>query len=259
MENQEPWQINKDNIHWKILKGWLPTNFQEYLGKLAVTHQLNEEELLISIAEAIRKISYQALLILKKKTGREVAIPPFIISNSPSHEIAVIAMITKDTNQPEICLDRKTALEKSGPMVKLIIEISNFTQILRAVNGGLRCMGGANEFVVAYDFYLLKMAIEECLKNKLANNCYNFIKVVIEETLHYFDHQTDKTLIEKIQTEFKEISDRVCDLDEQARLKQAIEKKYGIQQRVKEIFEALKNRKDLFSPLLEKIQKSDPK
>jgi hypothetical protein len=255
VENQEPWRIDRESIHWKILNGWLTESFEKWLEQTANKYRITEKDLLLGIAESIRKISYQTILILKEQTGQETLIPPFIISPNPGGEIAAISLVILNSDKPDSCFNRLETFEEIGPFVCLAIMLQEIRETMVRISGGLVTLGSANDILTAYHYVLVEEAINDYLTNQRSDNYYLLIRTVIEETLHYFDWQNNQTLMKQFFQEEKELTQNISDFDEKFRIGQELEEKYGFKKRVREIFEILKNKEDLFSPLLERIKK----
>lgn len=255
MENQGSWRIDKESVHWKILNGWLPRLFKDWLNKIANNYQINWEDLLIGIAETIRKISYETILILKSETDKEIQIPPFIFSPNPNGEVKAIKAVILMSDKPEACLTRSETFDKIGPCALILILLEELREVQVRLGGGVGILGAACDSITAYHYTLVEKAVIDFLANKYSDNYYLLIETVIEETLHYFDWQTNRSLMNEFIQEREKLIQTVSSPDEKVKIGQALEEKYGFKERVKKIFEILKNCDDLFSPLLERIQK----
>lgn len=256
MSEKEPWRINKGDAHWKILNGWLPPLFKKWLAEICRKYALAEEELLVAIAETIRQISYETILILKSETGKEILIPSFIISPNPNGEVKAISAVILKGDKPEAYLTRSETFNKIGPCASILTILQELREVQVRCVGGVGTLGAANDLITAYHYTLVEKAITDFLADKYSDSYYSLIETIIEETLHSFDWQINRSLMDDFSQERAKLSQTVSDPDEKAKIGQALEEKYGFKARVKKIFEILRSDKDLFSPLLEKIQKS---
>lgn len=177
MEEKEPWRIDKDSVHFKVLKGWLSERFRIWLSRACAQYDLSEDELLTRIIETIRRISCKVFEILKerlekeppskkirqwkifqifkkfrKKTNKDANIPIIIISKSPNVDLVVLALAIEKNYSSDILCNRVASTEKIGIFGRLVLHLEDITQSLAEISGGLGVFGSAEEHGIAiYD------------------------------------------------------------------------------------------------------------
>lgn len=248
LKEREPWRIDKDSVHFKVLKGWLSERFKLWLILTGEQHKLSEDELLTRIIETIRRISWKTFEILKEKTGKEVNLPFIIISDNPINLVALKAGIQLDNNPDFFCnLD---LVRKKLSFAYISIALEGFAQSFAEIGGGLVQQGCADEFGIAvYDRLIMNLFKMNLFRKFKARNKKNFFEVIIEEAFHYFCRQRDKFSHREM---IQERLERVKNLDplQRRKVSQEIEKKYEVKQRVNELIQILEQEnEDLFSLL----------
>ena len=258
-----PWSISKKDVYYKIVTGWSLESFDEWLVKTSEKYGLSKEDLLSGIVETIRKISYQTIEILEWQTKirNKVQIPPFIITlKLKSYNAAISAQLRNGKNFDDLC-DKKEFLSTLGPFGQIAMELAGIRKLCRFIGESVRVNGVASEFLIVYSQFVVQRAFEEFLKtfpnsqsseNSLElsrSSKEHLIKVVVEETMHYFDYQTNPQLMDNL---FKRVREKVGDTKDPEKLvdaEQEVEVELGLKDRAEQIFLILKNDINLFLPL----------
>lgn len=234
-----------------MLDGWMSSCFKEWMKNASLKCNTTSEEVLIGTAETIRMISHETLRHLKKETP----IPPFIITENLTGNLAIIKTLASSGSAPEIYCSEPLATSKINPFVLLISSGAGLMESLRVLQDGKRVVGGANEFATAYFSLSVQRAFDSALgldKNTVSQN--NFINTVIEETIHFFDHRHHPALMKKFseisQARIKQMEAVKASQAEKDDMKQELEKEIlNIKDRVAAISRMLAlETEDLFSP-----------
>lgn len=247
MNEKEPWRIDRNSVHFKVLKGWLSKRFKEWLVRAATQYKLSEDELLIKIIETIRKISWRTFQILKQRTGKEVDMPIIIVVGNP-WEILVLESVIEEKGISDFLCDESAMLatiENLDSAITSYVGRQLLEQVLSEFLGKGPIVGGAaaEHGVAIYDREAMNL-FEAFEQSK-----GRFLEIVIEEAFHYFCAQTGKFHEQEMRVEMRE-KVRNLDIREQNRLGQAIEEKYGVKKMVAELLQILKQKEDeLFSLL----------
>ncbi|KKR10412.1 MAG: hypothetical protein UT37_C0002G0021 [Parcubacteria group bacterium GW2011_GWA2_39_18] len=271
MHTAEPWKINRENVYYRIITGWASDSFNKWLIEISEKYGLNKDDLLLGVVETIRKISYRTIEILEWQTKirNKVQIPPFIVTlNLKGYMGAIHSQLRAGKNFNDLC-DKKEFLSAFGLFGQLVLELAGLNEILRTLNEGLQVSGIASNSLTAYNQLMIQTSFEEFLKanQKLQSSESRFelpapihdhnslIRVVAEETMHYFDHQTNPQLMESLFERVREKSGGTKDPEKILDMKQGAEKELGLKDRAEQIFSTLKNQEDLFSPLKERLSR----
>lgn len=252
MDKQEPWRIDKDSVHFKILQGWLSERFINWLIAAGWQYNLSKSELLIRIVETIRRISWETFKILKERTGKEATLPFIIISACPTGELSALKTVLERNSDSDI-LCNKSAVMKSLGVGYLIVVLETMQQMLGAISGGPIVWGAAYEGGIAIYDQLAIDLFERCDSEARQK----FLRTVTEEAFHCFAKQTNEFRNSEIT---QELSKKPEGLIPQERwlIDFEIEIKYGVKQMVNELLQILKQKEDEFFSMLPLKIKSSP-
>lgn len=250
MVEKEPWRIDKQSVHWRVLKGWLSERFIKWLKKKAEEFNVSRDDLLIEIIETIRRISWLTLDILEKETGKKVYLP-FIVILDDCFELAGLRLAILKNNDPDFFCNPEKVKNELG-ISYLAILLHRIRHYLKEINGGMILFGTGCDFGIAiYDKIIINLI--DRFSSETQDCC---LEVVIEETFHYFSKQTNEFNDAEMVKEIKEARQNIIDNDERERIGQEIEEKYGVKKKRDEILRKLKKEnKDLFFLLSKRIIK----
>jgi hypothetical protein len=269
VQTTEPWRINKEDLYFRIIMGWSLESFNEWLIKTSKEYGLSTENLLLGIVETIRKISYRTIKILEWQTKirNKVQIPPFIITlKLKSYITAISSQLENGQSFDDLC-NKKEFLSVLGLFGQITLELEGVREISRAINEGVEVCGMASAFLTVYNQFVVQKAFEEFLKtNKNLQSPKNsfvspicdhdfLIKIIAEETMHYFDYWTNPQMMKNLFEMVREKSKGTKDPEKILDIEQKAENELGLKDRAEQIFLILKNQDDLFSPLKEKLCK----
>ncbi|MEK7120018.1 MAG: hypothetical protein AAB824_00540, partial [Patescibacteria group bacterium] len=156
MQTPEPWRIDKEDVCYRIITGWSLKTFDEWLVKTSEKYGLSKEDLLLGIAETIRKISHRTIEILEWQTKirNKVQIPPFIITlKLKSYDAAISAQLKNGRSLDDLC-DKKEFLSALGTFGQIAMEIAGIRELCRFIGENVRVNGVASEFVIIYNQFL---------------------------------------------------------------------------------------------------------
>jgi hypothetical protein len=195
------------------------------------------------IAQEIKEISFKTILFLKNdyQFNQEIASPPFIISSTPFSDLLIINFVYLE--KPENIFSRSLCYDTLSPFVKLNYHYTRLIELLDEFKGEPIVCGASTNLLISLKDRVVVSGIENLFEKKSFKNFHFLVKVVIEETLHYFEKKTHQIRDKLIHEETKNLK---CDnLSDFLKAKELIEIKYGIKEKVKEIFEVL-IKEDLF-------------
>ena len=248
MEEKEPWRIDKESVHFKVLKGWLSSTFKLWLFRNSQKYNLSEDELLIKIAETIRKIIYRVFQLLNEKTGKE-ANPPFVvITDNPYGDALTLDFAVETRLGSDFLPDLALARKQLGLLGAMQVALSGIEQEVAASSGGLCICGSAVKFGIAFYDQFVRIMLEN-----FDNIDYrkNFLRVVIEESFHCFCNQTDEFNGKEMSAELDSLRRmKNADLQKKYQMDAEIEKKYGVKQKVDELLQILEQELDDLLSLL---------
>lgn len=191
---KEPWGVDKNSLDWKMLNGWMSSFFEEWLVKTGQKCTADSEEVLVGVAETIRMTSYETLQRLRKNTP----IPPFIITENLTGDLAIIKTLAAGGSSPEIFCHKEIALRTMSPFALLLPLLAGFSESLRTLQDGKRIVGGSNDVATAYFSTTTQRAFDSVMCSDESDlKRVGFVNTVIEETIHFFDHQHHPELMEK--------------------------------------------------------------
>lgn len=222
--NNKPWKIDKESVHFKILKSWLSLDLQKYyLREIAPPlilsgEDLSEEDLLIRLIEVIRKIVWRVFKILEnreiefkrkgpdgqvkilktKKIDKKIEIPYIIITDN-IHELAFIYFVIecKKRNNPDFFCDRDKVIKEFKKEYALA-GVKDYFQ----TQGGIISLGAAAKIGIAlYGGLIISLGFrlsllsaidkvggrEEMLLNKLKDRTFH-------DVYNKFNKDTDLVL-----------------------------------------------------------------
>lgn len=244
MNEQEPWRIDKESVHFKVLQGWLSDRFINWLITAGWQYNLSKSELLIRIAETIRRISWEIFKILKERTGKDAALPFVLISFCPTGDLSTLKTVLETNSNSDILCNKSAATQSLGAG-RLIVALEAMQQMLGAISRGPIVLGAAYEGGIAiYDQIIIDLFERFDTETK-----QRFLKAVTEEAFHCFAKQTNEFRDSEIT---QEQSKKPKGLTPQERwlLDLEIEKKYGVKEMVNELLQILKQKEDEFFSLL---------
>lgn len=258
MKEKEVWRVNKEDVAFRLIKGWLSERFKKWLVSTGRRLNIEEDDLLLGIVETIRKISYKTIKILKQRTGKQIDLPLFIIAINP-FEISAPTEAILHKNDPDFFCDKKQVEKWLDPLILLYLITLRRNQGLAELVGGRIILGAADGKYMGFYNNLVIKAVGDyrVRKNSDSENLRKLLRAVTEETFHCFCDQTGEFRNEEMKEEFSKIPDS-ADYTTQLSEKHKIEEKFGQKKVVVEIMEILKKDKTLFSPLEEKIKKTLP-
>lgn len=198
MAEKEPWRIDKQSVHWRVLKGWLSERFSQWLEKKAKQFNVSADDLLVEIIETIRRISWLTLNILEKETDKQVYLPFTIILDDCFEINGLMMAIIKDEN-PEFFCNQKEVRQKLQ-MNYLSIWLHQIRHYLTELNGGYVFYGTACDLGIAiYDKVIMNL-----MDNFSKKNQETFLKTIVEEIFHYFCFQVNDLRHQKMIAEKKQ-------------------------------------------------------
>ncbi|MCD6471492.1 hypothetical protein J7K86_03125 [bacterium] len=225
------------DIQKKLLIGWMSERFKKWLEEIAKSKKIEENTILDKIILTIQNIEKETIEVLKMETKKECNPPLFIISSYP-HESLMVKLAILESKEPDFFCDKEKVYKKM-PFAALIIETAKLNQLIKELNSGLIVYGSANEMIVSYYDLMISRFFENYPKTK-ERIIEIFLKVVIEETFHYFCFQTNLFQIEEMIAEQKEKLAKISNLNERLEKQQEIERKYGVKEIVAQITKIIK-------------------
>jgi len=244
LNEQEPWRIDKDSVHFKVLKGWLSERFIDWLITAGWQYNLSKSELLIRIAETMRRISWEVFKILKEKTGKDAMLPFIIISFCPTGELSALKTVLEKNSDSDILCNKSAVMQSLG-LGYLIIVLETTQQMLGAISGGPIVLGAAYEGGIAiYDQIVIDLFERFDTEAK-----QRFLRTVTEEALHCFAKQTNEFRSSEITQEQSKKPEGLTPR-ERWLLDLEIETKCGVKQMVNELLQILRQKEDEFFSLL---------
>lgn len=249
MNEKEPWRIDEDSVHFKVLKGWLSERFINWLITAGWQYNFSKSELLVRIVEIIRRISWEIFKILKERTNKEATLPFIIISDCPTGELSALKTVLERNSNSDILCNKSAAMQSLG-LNYLIIALEALQQMLGATEGGPIVWGAAYEGGIA----IYNQIVIDLFEYSDTETKQKFLRIVTEEAFHCFAQQTNEFRNSEIRQEQSKKSEGLTPR-ERWLMTLEIEIKYGVKQMVNELLQILEQKEeDLFSLLPLKIK-----